>query len=58
MTFAERKTLGVIVSIGRAFVLIYAVGAGYFGYLAVPSPLNFVVAPALFVALVVVVAVR
>jgi hypothetical protein len=34
-------------------LLIYAFGAGYFGYFTVPPPANFVVAPALFVGLMV-----
>jgi hypothetical protein len=35
-------------------VLVYAFGAGYFGSFAVPTPLNFVVAPALLISLVLV----
>jgi hypothetical protein len=56
------------VSLARAFVLglvagltvvvgsllIYAFGAGYFGDSAVPTPLNFIVAPLLLLGLVLV----
>jgi hypothetical protein len=34
--------------------LIYGFGAGYFGPLAVPTPLNFVVAPVMLLGLILV----
>jgi formate/nitrite transporter FocA (FNT family) len=35
-------------------LLIYGFGAGYFGTLAVPTPLNFVVAPVMLLGLILV----
>jgi hypothetical protein len=69
VTNVAAKTLGALALIVRALVygalatvllvvgavLIYGFGAGYFEYFTVPPPLNFVVAPALFVGWIVVV---
>ncbi len=42
---------GVLLVVGA--LLIYAFGAGYFNYVAVPTPLNFVIAPAMLFGLIV-----
>jgi hypothetical protein len=65
VTNAPDHAPAALVSLGRALALglvaglmlvigaiaIYTLGAGYFGHLAVPSPLNFVVAPTLLFGL-------
>lgn len=45
---------GVVAGVTLVFgaLLIYGLGAGYFGSVSVPSPLNFVVAPVLLMALI------
>ena len=57
VTVARTIVYGIVAAVVLlvGVYLIYAFGAGYFGDFAVPTPLNFVVAPALFVGLVIMV---
>jgi hypothetical protein len=47
---------GLVAGLALVFgtLLIYGFGAGYFGALAVPTPLNFVVAPVMLLGLILV----
>ena len=54
VSLARAFALGLVAGLTLVFgaLLIYAFGAGYFGDFAVPTPLNFVVAPLLLLGLV------
>jgi hypothetical protein len=56
VSLARAFVCGLVAGLALAFgtLLIYGFGAGYFGALAVPTPLNFVVAPVMLLGLIIV----
>jgi hypothetical protein len=54
VSLARALVRGVVAGLALALgtLLIYGLGAGYFVALAVPTPLNFVVAPVMFLGLI------